>query len=148
MSLLAFAVSGWAQQLAPKYQFFTYGVKRVSDCAAPLGSLQDELRTIGFPDGWRFIVVCRPLSWDFARKVAGVPTADSAFTDRSHRSTTLDAAIFHSTRTRYRQVLLHELGHVTCDCNDEAKAEKFARSSRAITIPARDSGTEHAASGQ
>ncbi len=116
-----------AAQDAPhsRYDFMVYGVKHVSECAAPLQVLQVELQTVEFPDGWRFIVTCNPLSWEFARKVAGNPPTDRAFTDRHQHLTVVNATTLRMPRREYRHILVHELGHVTCDCNDEKTAEVF-----------------------
>ncbi len=111
-----------------KYDFMVYGVKDVTQCAAPLRVLQAELPTINFPEGWKFIVTCNPLAWEFARKVAGSPPTDAAFTDLTQRITVLNSAKLRQRRPQYRHILVHELGHVRCNCNDEWKAETFAMS--------------------
>jgi hypothetical protein len=110
----------------PQYEFMTYGVKCVADCAASLQALEAEVQTVRFPSGWRFIGVCNQLSWDFARKVAGSPPTTTAFTDRRHHLTMLNAVMFRLAQNEYRHIIVHELGHVNCNCNDEGKVEAFA----------------------
>lgn len=93
-----------------------------------------EVGRVPFPRGWTVIVACNDLQWDMLRRKAGALGTQHAFTNLRARITIVRGAIFLrgveplrgvEARTAHR-ILLHEIGHIRCACDDEAKAEAWA----------------------
>lgn len=87
-----------------------------------------EVGRVPFPRGWTVIVACNEVQWFMLQRKAGAPGTQHAFTNVKARITIVRGAIFlrgAEARTAHR-VLLHEIGHIRCACDDEAKAEAWA----------------------
>jgi hypothetical protein len=96
-------------------------------CAFATQPLLEELRSMAYPADWSFLVVCTDAEWDTVLRMADIRATDTAFTVLPKRTTVLRAAIFIRTFERgYKNTLLHELGHVQCNCMSEDKANAYA----------------------
>ena len=87
-----------------------------------------EVGRAPFPQGWAVLVACNEVQWVMLQRKADALGTRYAFTNVPGRITVVRGAIFLravEARTTHR-VLLHEIGHIRCDCGDEAKAEAWA----------------------
>ena len=102
-------------------------------CAFATKPLIRDLKGIGFPKDWTIAVACTPNAWESLRRKGDFLNTVTAFTYMGSRTTVLNGAIYQQSlplqgtihRTP-RSVLEHEYGHILCDCDDEAKADKAA----------------------
>ena len=92
-------------------------------CLAKLQTLDRELQSFPFPSDWTLEVACDPVIWQQALRRADFPRTSTAFTGIKPKITVLNGAIFENGATFYRHTLAHELGHIRCQCGDEALAE-------------------------
>jgi hypothetical protein len=87
-----------------------------------------EVERVPFPQGWTVLVACNEVQWVILQRKADAQDTSYAFTNVKGRITVVRGAMFLrgvTPRTAHR-VLLHEIGHIRCDCDDEAKAEAWA----------------------
>jgi len=87
-----------------------------------------EIARVPFPAGWTVLVACNEVQWVRLQRKADAQGTQYAFTNVKGRITVVRGAIFLrgvEGRTAHR-VLLHEIGHIRCDCDDETKAESWA----------------------
>jgi len=87
-----------------------------------------EVGRAPFPQGWAVLVACNEVQWVMLQRKADAQATRYAFTNVKGRITVVRGAIFLrgvAERNAHR-VLLHEIGHIRCDCADEAKAEAWA----------------------
>ena len=87
-----------------------------------------EIDRIPFPQGWTVVIACNEIQWDLLQRNADTQETKHAFTNLNGRVTVVRGAMFlRPMATRpVHQVLLHEIGHIQCACNDESKAEGWA----------------------
>jgi hypothetical protein len=96
-------------------------------CAFAVQPLLQELRSMPYPADWKFVVVCTDAEWDMVLRMADIRGTDTAFTVLPKRTTVLRAAMFiHPLERGYKNTLLHELGHIQCNCMSEDKANEYA----------------------
>ena len=80
-----------------------------------------------YPANWSFLLVCTDTEWERLLRMADIRGTDTAFTVLPKRTTVLRAAIFIRTLEHgYKNTLLHELGHIQCNCMSEDRANKYA----------------------
>ena len=87
-----------------------------------------EVGRVPFPQGWTLLVACNEVQWVMLQRKADAQGTHYAFTNVKGRITVVRGAIFLrgvEGRIAHR-ILLHEIGHIRCDCDDEAKAEAWA----------------------
>ena len=97
---------------------------------APLEPALDEIAAVPFPSGWTLVVACHETEWQMLQTKADAQASKHAFTNLAGRITVLNGAIFLQgvvSRPAHR-ILLHEIGHIQCNCGDENKAERWALS--------------------
>jgi hypothetical protein len=83
----------------------------------------------GFPKDWRVIIACNEKDWERIRNGAKLTPYHSkmAFTSLKKRTTVVNVAVFdpvYSTGYSPVTVLHHEVGHIRCQCSDEAEADR------------------------
>ena len=109
------------------------GVRPPDICAFATKPLIQDMKGIGFPKDWTIVVACTPIVWETLQRKADALNTLTAFTNMEGRITVLNGAIYRQSlplegtlhRTP-RSVLEHEYGHILCNCDDEAKADKAA----------------------
>lgn len=118
---------GCNAQSQPQYKIETLGATP-SACMYAVTPLLAEIKTMDFPDGWTFVVVCTDVEWDgLTRKIERLKQTDTAATIPQNKMTIVRGAIFtHTFGHGYRFTLLHELGHVLGNTMEEGKADKYA----------------------
>lgn len=82
----------------------------------------------GFPKQWRVIVACNERDWErikHGRKLSPYH-ARTAFTLLDKKTTVVNVAIFDAVYMTDSPVtvLHHEVGHIRCQCSDEAEADR------------------------
>jgi hypothetical protein len=84
---------------------------------------------VAYPKDWTIVVTCTESEWQYVRRKADAMQTNNAFTNLEHRITIIHGQIFlDPPQFRPAQlILLHELGHITCRCDSEDKAEDWAR---------------------
>jgi hypothetical protein len=102
------------------------GARKPGDCMQEGKAVQQELQTLHFPPGWKIAIVCSPVRWQILTQPMDTPHTPIAFTRPNQRLTALNGAIFHEFPPHYRHILAHELGHIQCNCADEALVEQLA----------------------
>lgn len=109
------------------------GVPAADKCTFATKPLIEDLKSIGFPKDWTIAVACTPDIWERLQRKRDDFNTVTAFTNLKGRLTVLNGAIYLEPvllrGTRHwtpRSVLAHELGHILCNCDDEAKADKAA----------------------
>lgn len=109
------------------------GVPAADMCAFATNPLIEDLKGIGFPKDWTIAVACTPAIWERLQRKRDDFNTVTAFTNLKGRLTVLNGTIYLEPvplqGTRHwtpRIVLRHELGHILCNCDDEAKADKAA----------------------
>jgi Zn-dependent protease len=87
-----------------------------------------EIARVPFPPGWIVLVTCNEVQWVRLQRKADAQGTHYAFTNVDGRITVVRGTIFVRglDRRSAHRVLLHEIGHIRCDCDDEAKAEAWA----------------------
>ena len=113
--------------VAQNYKIETLGASPAA-CSYAVTPLLAELKTMDYPDGWTFVVVCTDGEWDsLTRKIERLKLTDTAGTLPDKHVTILRGQIFaHQIGHGYRFTLLHELGHVLLNTLDEGKADGYA----------------------
>jgi hypothetical protein len=94
-----------------------------------------EIARVPFPAGWVVLVACNEVVWAKLQKKADAQGTQYVFTNVKNRITVVRGATFMrglDGRIAHR-VLLHEIGHIRCDCDDEAKAEAWAAANERMT---------------
>jgi len=106
------------------------GVHTADMCAFATKPLIRDLKGIGFPKDWTIVVACTPDVWERLRRKGDAFNTVTAFTYVESRNTVLNGAIYQQSlplqgtvHLTPRSVLEHELGHILCNCDDEAKAD-------------------------
>jgi len=109
------------------------GVSAADMCAFATKPLIEDLKGIDFPKDWTIAVACTPAIWERLQRQRDDFNTVTAFTNLKGHLTVLNGRIYlepvplrgtwHWTP---RRVLRHELGHILCNCDDEAKADKAA----------------------
>jgi hypothetical protein len=82
-----------------------------------------------YPKNWTLVIACSENDWQSLRRKADAMQTNNAFTNLEHRITIIHGQIFlDPPQFRPAQlILLHELGHISCQCDNEDKAEDWAR---------------------
>lgn len=96
--------------------------------AAPLAVRTINALPRAYPKDWTMVVVCAEGEWQYIQRKADAMNTNHAFTNFEHKTTIVRGDIFLNPEIGRPPgfILLHELGHIDCACNDENKAEKFA----------------------
>ena len=97
------------------------------NCTPGVADATKIIATVQFPENWRVVLVRDQPTWDYLRRKGDTFATRTIFTNVKGRITVVNWEIFarpNVARPALR-VLLHELGHILCDCEDENKAEKF-----------------------
>ncbi len=109
------------------------GVLRPEKCAFATKPMIQDLKGIGFPHDWTFVVACSSTAWEKLQRKGNVFGTNTAFTNLKGRMTILNGKIYQQSLplcgTSHRtpkSVLRHEYGHIVCKCNDEARADEAA----------------------
>lgn len=102
------------------------GIQNMPLCGLHRAALEEELKTLAYPADWTIRVTCGVSYWDTARRTANYPRTSTAFSMLHARVTVLNGEIFKQSEPFYRGIIAHELGHIQCDCADEAVADKIA----------------------
>jgi hypothetical protein len=82
-----------------------------------------------YPNDWRIVVACSDGDWLYLQRKADAMQTDHAFTNLQGKITVIRGEVFLNP-PQFRPaklILLHELGHITCQCENEDKAEDWAR---------------------
>ena len=87
-----------------------------------------EIGRVPFPPGWSVVVACNDMQWELLQRRADAQGTFSAFTNVKGRITVIRGGVFlRETALRpAHRVLLHEIGHIQCNCDDEGRAEQWA----------------------
>jgi hypothetical protein len=123
----------WLSLLASAQRVLVAGVKHPADCEFATAPLIKDLRGIGFPRDWTIVVACNPIMWQKLQRKGNAFGTHTAYTNLAGRVTVVNAEIYReslplrgSTHSTPKLVLEHEHGHVVCQCNDEAEADRAA----------------------
>jgi hypothetical protein len=83
-----------------------------------------------YPKDWTIVVACSEMDWQYLQCKGDAHDTNHAFTNLKGKITVVRGDMFLNPEMGRppRMVLLHELGHITCNCGDEGKAEGFANS--------------------
>ena len=90
---------------------------------------RDVLDKIGHPHDWHFIIVCSDSDWQFLLRHFGEQrTAALGATSLINRTTWFKSDIFAnpSGESGYVHVILHEVGHIRCQCKSDMMADRLA----------------------
>jgi hypothetical protein len=81
-----------------------------------------------YPADWTIVVTCSDGDWIYLQRKADAMSTDRAFTNLERKITVIRGEVFSNPPLfrPARLILLHELGHITCHCADENKAEDWA----------------------
>lgn len=131
--ILLLSVSGAVAQANAAVKVVLVGVKIPRECPA-LAPLATDLKGVKFPDGWTIYVACTDGAWDDAgRRLDTLGKTNAGITSRAAHFTIINGAVYSPTfdwtgthQRTGKEVLMHELGHILCRCNDEDKANKAA----------------------
>lgn len=87
-----------------------------------------EIAHVPFPMEWIVVVACNDVRWEALQRKADALATWGAFTNVKGKITVVRGTIFlQSMGSRsVRRILLHEVGHIRCNCGDEGKAEAWA----------------------
>ncbi len=145
--LLLFTMASAQSGASAGPKLMVYGVDKLADCAAEYQAVQQELATLAYPSNWTVGVVCNQNAWNSLIAFARVHT-QTGFTNLQKHTTAVNARKFRDSRVRFRHTLAHELGHVTCQCDSEERAEELAnRLERAASAPQGGTGANASGSG-
>ena len=100
-----------------------------TDKACPaMTTAVSEIARVPFPQGWAVLVACNEMQWEKLQRRADAQATQSAFTNVTGKITVVRGTIFLQTvgARSARRVLLHEIGHIQCNCGDEWEAEAWA----------------------
>jgi hypothetical protein len=131
--ILLLSVSGAVAQANAAIKVVLVGIKTPQKCPA-LAPLAADLKDVQFPDGWTIYVACTDRAWDDAgRQFDTRGKTNVGMTSRAAHFTIINGAVYSPTfdwtgthQRTGKQVLMHERGHILCQCNDEDKANKAA----------------------
>jgi hypothetical protein len=89
-----------------------------------------EIARVPFPAGWTLVVACNETEWQMLQTKADAQATKHAFTNLAGRVTVLNGVMFlqNAVSRPAHRILLHEIGHIKCNCGDENKAERWALS--------------------
>lgn len=128
--LVSIALSGMLQA----QKIVVLGVPTAEMCTVATKPLLEDLKGIDFPKDWTIAVACTPAIWERLQRKRDDFNTVTAFTNLKGRLTVLNGTIYleagplrGTSHWTPRSVLQHELGHILCNCSDEAKADKAAR---------------------
>jgi hypothetical protein len=109
-------------------KFSLYGVKTLSECAPILAEARFTLAKLNssYPADWTIDIACTDMEWQRILRMADQHKTNTAFSVLEKKHTIINGAIFRKWRSSYTRTLSHELGHILCNCADEAVAEKLA----------------------
>ena len=104
-----------------------------AQCAFATKPLIRDLKGVDFPRDWTIAVACTPNAWEGLQRKGDFLNTVTAVTYMKSRTTVLNGAIYLQSlplqgtiHITPRSVLEHEYGHILCNCDDEAKADKAA----------------------
>jgi hypothetical protein len=98
-------------------------------CAAlPVAVQTINALPTAYPKNWTIVIACSDAEWEYMQRKGDAHDTNHAFTNLKGKTTVVRGSIFTSPEMGRpaRLTLLHELGHITCNCGDEGKAEGFA----------------------
>ena len=83
---------------------------------------------VAYPKDWTIVIACSDAEWNFLQRKADAFDTHHAFTNFKGKMTIVRGDIFLNPEMGRSPafILLHELGHIDCACNDENRADKFA----------------------
>ena len=89
-----------------------------------------EIARVSFPADRTLVVACHETEWQMLQTKGDAQSTKYAFTNLVGRITVLNGAIFlqNAVSRPAHRILLHEIGHIQCNCGDENKAERWALS--------------------
>jgi hypothetical protein len=100
-----------------------------TDNACPaLKPAVEEIARVPFPDIWTVVIACNDMKWEMLQRKADAQATNNAFTNVEGRITVVRGGLFlrNTVGRPAHRVLLHEIGHIQCNCGDEGKAERWA----------------------
>lgn len=82
-----------------------------------------------YPRDWTVVIACSDSDWHYLQRKADALGTSDAFTNIKGKTTVIRGELFLNPPIGRpaRLVLLHELGHITCQCGNEDTAENFAQ---------------------
>ena len=98
-------------------------------CAAlPIAVQTINQLPAAYPKDWTIVIACSDAEWNFLQRKADAFDTHHAFTNFKGKMTVVRGDIFLNPEMGRSPafILLHELGHIDCACNDENRADKFA----------------------
>jgi hypothetical protein len=99
-------------------------------CAAlPLAVQTINSLPTAYPKDWSIVVACSDSDWKYLQRKGDAFDTNHAFTNLKGKMTVVrgDVLLNPPMGRPAKLILLHELGHITCQCGDEDKAEGFAQ---------------------
>jgi hypothetical protein len=89
---------------------------------------------IAYPKDWTVVVACSDSDWQYLQRKADAMSTKHAFTNVRGKTTVIRGELFLNPLIgrSVRLMLLHELGHIACQCWNEDTAEHFARTADKI----------------
>jgi len=93
------------------------------------------IQQVGFPKEWLVLIACNDEDWEHIKQGTKLSPyhAKTAFTSLKKRTTVVKLAIFDAVYNMGNppwNVLLHEVGHIRCQCSDEDEADKLGHTHR------------------
>ena len=84
---------------------------------------------VAYPKDWTIVIACSDGTWNYLQRKADAVDTHHAFTNYAGKMTVVRGSIFLNPEMGRTPafILLHELGHIDCACNDESRAERFAQ---------------------
>ncbi len=91
-------------------------------------SAVQEVANVPFPDGWTVVVACNYVIWEMLQQKGDALGTNTAFTNVTGQITVVNGRMFlkNTVGRPPHRVLLHEIGHIRCNCGDETWAEGWA----------------------
>jgi hypothetical protein len=82
-----------------------------------------------YPRDWTVVIACSDSDWHYLQGEADAFGTRDAFTNIKGKTTVIRGELFLNPPIGRPAplVLLHELGHITCQCGNEDTAENFAQ---------------------
>ena len=99
-------------------------------CAAlPVAVQTINQLPIAYPKDWTVVVACPDSDWKYLQRKADAQGTNHAFTNVKGKTTVIRGELFLNPPIgrAARLILLHELGHIACQCGNEDTAENFAQ---------------------
>ena len=116
-------------------QILVLGVKTPDSCRFATGPLIADLVSVPYPKDWTIVVACTATVWDQLQRKADALQTNTGFTNLQNHITAINGQIYRATQplqgTVHRApslVLRHERGHILCQCDGEAEADRAAGS--------------------